>query len=95
MVREKAAQLVATALKIGALIATVDDRTGKRCGVSRRNGGTTYLTMAYPEVDTVSVVRSVVENETGLALQALRQIPPSDARAVLAVLAGMLVEREY
>jgi geranylgeranyl pyrophosphate synthase len=126
MVRKKTAQLLARALKIGALMATDDDRTieslyrfglhlglayqakddildecgteqrtGKPRGLDRKNGRTTYLTMAYPETDTESVVRSVVEDETGLALHALGQVPPTPARAMLAHLARMLVERQY
>jgi geranylgeranyl pyrophosphate synthase len=126
MVRKKTAELLASALAIGALVATENvntvgclrnfglhlglayqaqddlldehgnvELTGKPKGVDRRNGRLTYLTMAYPKVDTLTVVRSAVEEETEKALRALEMLPPTNARASLAALAGMLTERQH
>lgn len=125
MARKKTAELLASALAIGALVATENantvgslrtfglhlglayqakddlldesgsvEMTGKPKGIDRRNGRSTYLTMAYPHIDTVAVVRSTVEEETEKAMRALEVLPPTEARASLAALAGMLTERQ-
>jgi geranylgeranyl diphosphate synthase type II len=125
MVRKKTAELLGSALALGAMCATRDARVitalrrfgvhlgmayqakddlleitgderklGKRPGADLRNGRRTYLTMAYPEVDTAAGVHALVVQETSEAIRQLGGIPPSMWRDQCESLALMLVERE-
>jgi len=74
---------------------TGDEQTlGKRPGTDLRNGRQTYLTIAYPEVDTAAGVQALVAQETSEALRRLREVPPSPWRDQCESIALMLVERE-
>lgn len=71
-----------------------DERaTGKPVGADRRNGRTTYLTLAHPEADTVSIVTGIVDARTEEAVKALRTVAPSPARHLLQSLALSLRHR--
>lgn len=125
MVRKKTAELIGSALALGAMSATHDasligalrqfgvhlgmayqakddlleltgdeQGLGKRPGVDARNGRRTYLTMAYPEVDTAAGVQMVVIEQTSAALRELENLPPSPWRDQCETVARILVERE-
>ena len=125
MVRKKTAELLGSALALGAMSATRDASLigslrqfgvhlgmayqakddlleitgderglGKRPGADARNGRRTYLTMAYPEVDTAAGVHLVVSEQTGAALRELGNLPPSPWRDQCEAVARMLAERE-
>lgn len=67
--------------------------TGKPVGADRRNGRTTFVSVAYPDVDPVTAVGNVVERHTERALHALALVPPSPAHDALQTLALSLQHR--
>jgi geranylgeranyl pyrophosphate synthase len=72
-----------------------EDLVGKRLGTDIRNGRRTYLTMAYPEVDTVARASNIVSEFTVQALLDLQALPETWARMQLASIAEMLAGREF
>jgi geranylgeranyl pyrophosphate synthase len=71
-----------------------EELMGKTPGTDLRNGRRTFLTMAYPEVDTVARVTDLVSHHTDRALRELQSLPETIARARLETVARMLVNRE-
>jgi len=71
-----------------------EDIAGKSLQLDRRNGRRTYLTMAYPQVETLAAVSSIVEEHTAAALLHLEALPPSESRECLRGIASMLTRRE-
>ncbi len=69
-------------------------RMGKRPGTDLRNGRTTFLTMAYPETDSIAAVSGLIREHTASALRELDSLQPTPARRELEMVATLLVQRE-
>lgn len=66
---------------------------GKSTGRDAQNGRQTYLTLAYPDTDRIAATRTIIEHHTVQALAALDELPGSEARSRLHILARILLDR--
>jgi geranylgeranyl pyrophosphate synthase len=73
---------------------TGDQRvTGKPAGGDRKNGKQTFLTIAYPDVDSAAMISNIVEHHTTEACMALGGLPANPALECLLELARSLSDR--
>jgi geranylgeranyl pyrophosphate synthase len=74
---------------------STEAQIGKSAGLDAKNHRETYLTMAYPKVDKVAMVRALIEEHTRSAIAQLHRLPAGDAVESLATIASRLVERTH
>jgi geranylgeranyl diphosphate synthase type II len=67
---------------------------GKPVGSDAQNGKQTYLTLAYPGLDSVDFVKSLARQHTDAACGELEILEQSPARACLVQMANALVDRK-
>jgi geranylgeranyl diphosphate synthase type I len=70
-----------------------EQAVGKPIGSDVRNGKQTYLTVATPAVDKITLVRSLAQQHTEAACDALKTLEQSPARSCLVQMAQSLLTR--